>query len=49
MLEPLCESVKGQLVTVITTARLALREFVFDDWPAVLAYQKGPRYLEYYP
>ena len=33
----------------ITTERLKLREFVFDDWPAVLAYQKDPRYLEYYP
>ena len=33
----------------ITTERLLLREFVFDDWPAVLAYQKDPRYLEYYP
>lgn len=33
----------------ITTERLLLREFVFDDWPAVLAYQQDPRYLEYYP
>lgn len=33
----------------ITTERLVLREFAADDWPAVLAYQQDPRYLEYYP
>lgn len=33
----------------ITTPRLVLREFVFEDWPAVLAYQSDPRYLHYYP
>ena len=32
----------------ITTERLILREFVFEDWPAVLAYQSNPRYLRYY-
>jgi RimJ/RimL family protein N-acetyltransferase len=32
----------------LTTDRLHLREFVFDDWPAVLAYQQDPRYLRYY-
>ena len=32
----------------LTTSRLHLREFVFDDWPAVLAYQQDPRYLHYY-
>jgi RimJ/RimL family protein N-acetyltransferase len=32
----------------ITTARLILREFVFEDWPTVLAYQSDPRYLRYY-
>lgn len=32
----------------IVTARLRLREFVADDWPAVLAYQSDPRYLRYY-
>ncbi len=32
----------------ITTPRLVLREFVFEDWPAVLAYQSDPRYLHYY-
>ncbi len=32
----------------LTTARLILREFVEDDWPAVLAYQRDPRYLPYY-
>jgi [ribosomal protein S5]-alanine N-acetyltransferase len=30
------------------TSRLILREFRSDDWPAVLAYQKDPRYLRYY-
>ena len=33
----------------ITTARLILREFVIDDWPDVLAYQRDPRYLRFYP
>lgn len=33
----------------IVTARLILREFVFDDWPAVLEYQRDPRYLRFYP
>lgn len=32
----------------ITTARLLLRDFTADDWPAVLAYQSDPRYLRYY-
>jgi RimJ/RimL family protein N-acetyltransferase len=32
----------------ITTERLILREFVADDWPAVLAYQSDPRYLRLY-
>lgn len=30
------------------TDRLILREFVADDWPAVLAYQRDPRYLRFY-
>ena len=33
----------------IITERLILREFLFDDWPAVLAYQQDHRYLELYP
>ena len=33
----------------ITTERLLLREFVEDDWRAVLAYQRDPRYLRFYP
>ena len=33
----------------ITTDRLVLREFVIDDWPDVLAYQRDPRYLQFYP
>lgn len=32
----------------IVTARLRLREFVADDWPAVLAYQSDPRYQRFY-
>lgn len=32
----------------LTTARLNLREFTENDWPAVLAYQQDPRYLRYY-
>jgi RimJ/RimL family protein N-acetyltransferase len=30
------------------TDRLLLREFVTADWPAMLAYQRDPRYLRYY-
>ena len=30
------------------TARLLLRDFREDDWPAVLAYQSNPLYLRYY-
>ena len=33
----------------IVTDRLVLREFVIGDWPAVLAYQRDPRYLRFYP
>jgi RimJ/RimL family protein N-acetyltransferase len=32
----------------IATDRLILREFAESDWPAVLAYQRDPRYLRYY-
>ncbi len=32
----------------LNTPRLLLREFVSADWPAVLAYQRDPRYLRYY-
>jgi len=32
----------------LETERLLLREFVADDWAAVLAYQSDPRYLRYY-
>jgi RimJ/RimL family protein N-acetyltransferase len=32
----------------LRTPRLLLRDFVFGDWPAVLAYQQDPRYLRYY-
>lgn len=34
---------------LLRTERLLLREFVEDDWPAVLAYQRDPRYLRFYP
>ena len=33
---------------IIETSRLRLREFVAEDWPAVLAYQSDPRYLRLY-
>lgn len=32
----------------LQTERLLLRNFRHDDWPAVLAYQSDPRYLQYY-
>ena len=32
----------------LTAERLLLREFVEDDWPAVLAYQSDLRYLRFY-
>ncbi|MBI5878808.1 MAG: GNAT family N-acetyltransferase [Chloroflexi bacterium] len=33
---------------IIETARLLMREFVADDWQAVLAYQADPRYMRFY-
>ena len=33
----------------ITTARLALREFLNTDETDILAYQRDPRYLRFYP
>ncbi|HEX7587532.1 MAG TPA: GNAT family protein [Anaerolineae bacterium] len=33
----------------ITTERLILREYVETDWPAVLEYQRDPRYLRFNP
>lgn len=32
----------------LTTPRLILRDFVREDWRAVLVYQDDPRYLRYY-
>jgi RimJ/RimL family protein N-acetyltransferase len=32
----------------IKTARLVLRDFIPDDWRAVLAYQRDPEYLRFY-
>ena len=32
----------------LITERLILREFRADDWPAVLDYQRDPRYLRFY-
>jgi RimJ/RimL family protein N-acetyltransferase len=32
----------------LITKQLILREFVFEDWPTVLAYQRDSRYLQYY-
>jgi RimJ/RimL family protein N-acetyltransferase len=34
---------------IVATPRLLLREFVLEDWAAVLAYQSDPHYLHYYP
>lgn len=33
---------------IVTTERLRLREFVAEDWAAILAYQSEPEYLHYY-
>ena len=33
----------------ITTERLVLRDFVAEDWPDVLAYQRDPDFLRLYP
>lgn len=33
---------------ILSTPRLLLRDFAADDWPAVLAYQRDPRYLRLY-
>jgi ribosomal-protein-alanine N-acetyltransferase len=33
---------------LLATRRLLLRDFVEDDWAAVLEYQSDPRYLRYY-
>ncbi|MEX2159205.1 MAG: GNAT family protein [Dehalococcoidia bacterium] len=33
----------------IETERLVLRDFVVGDWTEVFAYQRDPRYLQYYP
>lgn len=33
---------------LLETPRLLLRDFTADDWPAVLAYQRDPRYLRLY-
>jgi RimJ/RimL family protein N-acetyltransferase len=38
----------GASNVILTTERLLLREFVEDDWRAVLAYQSDPRYLQFY-
>ena len=34
---------------ILTTERLLLREFLAQDWHAVLAYQSDPRFLPYAP
>lgn len=34
---------------ILSTKRLVLRDFSFDDWRSVLAYQQKPLYLRYYP
>jgi len=40
---------KGDKPTKLATDRLLLREFVEDDWRAVLAYQSEAQYLKYSP
>jgi ribosomal-protein-alanine N-acetyltransferase len=40
---------KGDKLTKLVTDRLLLREFVEDDWRAVLAYQSEAQYLKYSP
>ncbi len=46
MLEPDVESVKGaQRNRDIITERLLLREFIVDDWHAVLVYRQDSLYL----
>lgn len=40
---------KGDELTKLATDRLLLREFVEDDWRAVLAYQSEAQYLKYSP
>jgi ribosomal-protein-alanine N-acetyltransferase len=41
-------SMTGDTGMKMETERLILREFVRDDWPAILAYQSHPLYLRYY-
>lgn len=36
-------------IVIIETERLILREFVAEDWQAILAYQRDERYLRFYP
>jgi [ribosomal protein S5]-alanine N-acetyltransferase len=36
-------------MVLIRAVRLVLREYTYEDWPTVLAYQSDPRYLRYYP
>ena len=43
------ETVQTGKTMRIETERLVLREFVTDDWPDVLAYQREARYLRLYP
>ena len=33
---------------ILETSRLLLRDFAAGDWPAVIAYQRDPRYLRLY-
>jgi hypothetical protein len=40
---------KGDKLTKLATDRLLLREFVEDDWQAVLAYQSEAQYLKFSP
>jgi ribosomal-protein-alanine N-acetyltransferase len=42
------ELVLARHAVILTTEHLVLREFVEEDWQAVLAYQQNPLYLRYY-
>ena len=41
-------SANGNKSVQLNTSRLLLREYAENDWHAVLAYQRDPRYLRFY-
>lgn len=44
-----CVQNRRRPAVYLETERLILRDFIAEDWPAVLAYQHDERYLRYYP